>query len=112
MLQPTPGLDAGAVRAYRVAWARVLSTSGLRERLSVDAQGVLEVGVAVSAAGQVRDIFVLKSSGDAALDGAVIAAMRNAAPVLQPPAMMPGRDVVLTVPVEVGTVSLTSAADR
>lgn len=112
VLQPTAELDAGAVRAYRLAWARVLANSGLREKLGADMRGAMEVGVAVSAAGQVRDIVVLRSSGDAALDVAVIAVMRNAVPAVGLPAVMPGREFVLTIPVEVGAAPIISAAGR
>ena len=75
-------------------------------------QGALEVGVAVAASGQVREIRMLKSSGVAALDGAVIAAMRHVMQSVPLPPAIQGRELVLTVPVEVGPVVPTSAADR
>jgi TonB family protein len=110
--QATAGLDAGAVRAYRIAWARALMGSALRERLDADMQGALEVGVAVAASGQVREIFLLKGSGVSALDAAVIAAMHHAAQTVQLPPQMQGREFVLGVPVEVGLVPSTSAVGR
>lgn len=116
MMQASAGLDAGAVRAYRIAWARALAGSTLRERLSPDMQGMLEIGVALTASGQLRDIAVLKGSGDAALDRAVLAAMRNIMQAVPIPSVMLGRELVLTVPVEVGiarpAAATTSAVDR
>ena len=111
VMLPTAGLDAGAVRAYRIAWARALIRSGLRERLDAEVQGRLEVGVAVAASGQITDIALLKGSGVAALDHAVIAAMRNAMPSVALPPVMQGREFVLVLPVEVGAAA-TAAADR
>lgn len=111
-MQVTAGLDAGALRAYRVAWARALMASRLREQLSPDSQGTLEVAVVLRASGRVHDVAVLKGSGDRALDNAVIAAMRNTASAVQVPTAMQGRELVLSVPVEVGAVPPISAADR
>lgn len=111
-LQPTAGLDAGAVRIYRLALSRALAASALREQLTAAMQGRVEVGVAISAAGQVHDIFVLQGSGIAALDHAVIAALRGAVPGAPIPPAMQGREFVLAVPVEVGPVAPISAADR
>lgn len=112
VIQPTAGLDAGAVRAYRIAWARALMGSTLRASLGTDMQGALEVGVAVAASGQVREVFLLKGSGVAGLDAAVIEVMRHAAQAVQLPSVILGRELVLAVPVEVGLVSPTSAGDR
>ena len=112
VMQPTAGLDAGAVRAYRIAWARALMGSALRENLSAEMQGALEVGVAVTASGLLHEIVVLKGSGVAALDAAVIAAMRHAAQTVPLPPLMQGREFVLVVPVEVGPVQATSAVGR
>lgn len=111
-LQPSAGLDAGAVRLYRLALSRVLAASALREHLTAGMQGRVEVGVAISAAGQVHDIVVLQGSGIAALDNAVISALRGAVSGAPIPAAMQGREFVLAVPVEVGPVSPISAADR
>lgn len=111
-MQLTPGLDAGAVRAYRIAWARALAGSSLRAHLGPERQGMLEVGVALAASGQVRDIAVLRGSGDRGLDEAVLLAMRSAMSAVPVPVVMQGREWVLTVPVEIGTVPPISAADR
>lgn len=111
-MQLTPGLDAGVVRAYRIAWARALAGSSLRAHLGPERQGMLEVGVALAASGQVREIAVLRGSGDRALDEAVLLAMRSAMFAVPVPVVMQGREWVLTVPVEIGTVPPISAADR
>lgn len=112
VMQVTPGLDAAAVRAYRVAWARALAGSSLRAHLGPERAGRLEVGVALAASGQVRDIAVQRSSGDRALDEAVVLAMRSAMSAVPVPVVMQGGEWVLTVPVEIGTVPPISAADR
>lgn len=112
VMQLTPGLDAGAVRAYRIAWARALAGSSLRAHLGPERAGRLEVGVALAASGQVRDIAVLRSSGDRALDEAVVLAMRTAMSAVPVPVAMHGGEWVLTVPVEIGAVPPISAADR
>jgi TonB family protein len=112
VLQPTAGLDAGAVRIYRLALSRVLAASALREHLTAGMQGRVEVGVAISVTGQVRDIAVLQGSGIAALDNAVVAALRGAVSGAPIPSAMQGREFVLAVPVEVGLVAPTPAADR
>lgn len=112
VMQLTPGLDAGAVRAYRIAWARALAGSSLRAHLGPERAGRLEVGVALAASGQVRDIAVQRSSGDRALDEAVILAMRSAMSAVPVPVAMQGGEWVLTVPVEIGTVPPISAVDR
>jgi TonB family protein len=113
-LPPTPsiGLDAAAVRSYRIGWARALANSRLRDKLGADMHGALEVGVALTPAGQVREIALLKSSGIAALDHAVMAEMRNAVHAVQLPSAMRGRDLVIALPVEVGAAPPILAADR
>lgn len=111
-LTPTVGLDAAAVRSYRIGWARALANSGLRGRLGADMHGGLEIGVALAASGQVRAIALLRSSGIAALDQAVVAEMRNAVPAVPLPPAMLGRELVIALPVEVGAAPPISAADR
>lgn len=111
-LTPSSGLDAAAVRSYRIGWARALANSRLRDKLGADMRGTLEVGVALTPAGLVREIALLKSSGIAALDHAVMAEMRNAVQAVQLPSAMLGRDLVIALPVEVGAAPPILAADR
>ena len=111
-LQPTAGLDAGAVRAYRVALARALAASGVREGLGAEMQGSLELGVVIAPSGLVREVGLIRGSGVPALDAAVLTAMRRSAAHARLPAEMQGREFVLGLPVEVGPVPLTSAAGR
>lgn len=106
------GLDAGAVRIYRLALARAIRVEGLRPRLPDPSfQGALTMGIAISAAGQLRAVAVVRSSGSAAADAAVAAAVDEAARAAPLPPAMRGRDFVIELPVEIGT-ALTAAADR
>jgi TonB family protein len=114
-LQQTAGLDAGAVRAYRVALARALATSGLREGLGMEVQGSLELGLAIAPSGQVREVGVIRGSGVAALDAAVVAAMRRSVVHARLPSEMLGREFVLGLPIEIGPLpapAATAAAGR
>lgn len=69
------------------------------------------MGVAISATGQLRAVAVVRSSGSAAADAAVVAAVDAAARAAPLPPAMRGRDFVIELPVEIGT-ALTAAADR
>ena len=111
-MQATVGLDAGAVRAFRLTLSHLMAASALRQRLGAGMQGRVEVGIAISASGQVRDVAVLQGSGSAALDNAVLAALRGVAAHAPIPAAMQGREFVLAVPVEIGTLEATSEAGR
>ena len=106
------GLDAGAVRIYRLALARAIRVERLRPRLPDPSfQGALTIGVVISAAGQLRAVTVVRSSGSAAADAAVVAAVDEAARAAPLPLAMRGRDFVIELLVEIGT-TLTAAADR
>lgn len=108
------GLDAGAQRGYRVALARMLMSGDLRRALPDSSMaGELEIGIALSASGQLKDVAVLRGSGSAVLDAVVLAAVRQAALSAPVPPAMQGRDFVIALPVEVGAATaLTSAAGR
>lgn len=106
------GLDAGAVRTYRLALARAIRGEVLRPRLPDPAfQGALSLGIAIGAAGQLRAVAVVRSSGSATADAAVLAMVNEAALTAPVPAAMRGRDFVIELPVEIGA-ALTAAADR
>lgn len=113
-LQATVGLDAGGVRAYRIALGRSLVSARLREGLSPDMRGQLELGIAVTEVGAPARVEILRSSGQPALDARVLAAMRAVAPDVAVPEVLLGRAFVLSLPVEVGPAPemFTSAAGR
>lgn len=119
-LEVSTGIDAGAVRSYRLSLARAMMAGELHRRLHDPAlAGRLEIGVAIAASGLVRDVVVLRGSGIAALDETVRAAVGAAAREAAVPAAMQGRDWVIALPVEVGatdaappTAAAISAAGR
>jgi TonB family protein len=110
VMQPTPGLDAGAVRSYRITLARLLAGGTLRAGLTPDMHGELQIGIAVAANGLIYQVEVVRSSGQAALDAHIVAAVMAAAHEAAIPEPMQGREFVVLLPVEVG--SITSAAAR
>jgi TonB family protein len=111
VMQPTVGLDAGAVRSYRIALARLLGNGNLRAGLSPDMQGELQVGIAITVGGMLNQVEIVRSSGQPALDSHVVAAVRAAAREAIIPELMRGREFVVLLPVEVGPVlPATSAA--
>ena len=106
------GLDGGAVRTYRLALARAIRVEFLRPRLPDPTfQGTLALGVAISAAGQLKAVAVVRSSGSATADAAILAAVNEAARTAPVPLVLQGRDFVIELPVEIGAV-FNAAADR
>lgn len=114
VMTASSGLDAGAQRSYRVALARLMMAGDLRRSLpDPSITGALEVGVSLTAAGQLRDVAVVRGSGSAVLDAAVVGAIRQAAQLAPIPPALQGRDFVIVLPVEVGAMAIaTSAAGR
>lgn len=98
------GLDAGAVRAYRIGLARQLA--GLRDRLQMaaaahaDAQA--KIAIAVDAGGFVERVEVVESSGRAALDAQLQAAVREAVDAAPVPAALQGQAFVIVLALELG----------
>jgi TonB family protein len=107
VMQETPGLDAGAVRGYRIALARLLASSEWRSGLRPTMRGEMEIGIAITAAGLAEGVEMVRGSGDAALDRQVLGVVRAAANAVVVPAPLYGSVVML--PVEV--ISAT-AEDR
>ena len=106
------GLDAGALRVYRLALARAIRADLLRPSLPDPAfQGALVLGVAIGASGQLMEVAVLRSSGSATADAVLLGAVGEAARAAPIPAAMRGRNFVIELPVEIGAAA-TSAADR
>lgn len=102
VLQASPGLDAAAVRGYRISLARVLAEGALRAALTPDMRGTLEVGISITHMGLPKQVAVVRSSGQPALDRQVLSAVRSAVNTVTLPAAMQGRDFVVLLPIEVG----------
>jgi TonB family protein len=109
VMRATVGLDAGAVRSYRIALARLLAGGALRTGLTGEMQGTLEVGVAVTANGLPQQVELVRSSGQTALDVQVLAAVRAAAHEAAIPELMRGQAFVVVLPVEVGPLVATTS---
>lgn len=110
-LEVSTGLDAGALRSYRLSLARAMMAGDLHRRLRDPAlAGRVEIGVALAANGLVREVVLLHGSGIASLDATVLAAVGAAARETSVPAAMQGRDFVIALPVEVGATDAASSA--
>lgn len=107
------GLDAGALRVYRLALAHAIRADLLRPSLPDPAfQGALLLGIGIGAGGQLMEVAVLRSSGSPRTDAAVLAAVGAAAQAAPIPVAMRGRNFVIELPVEIGAAATTAAAGR
>lgn len=64
--------------------------------------GQLEVGVAVSAQGQIEEVVLVRGSGQASLDMRVLAALRSSTQQLSIPSSLTGQRFAVILPIEVG----------
>lgn len=98
------GLDAGAVRAYRIGLARQLA--GVRDRLEMataaHADVQAKIAIAVDAGGFVERVEVVESSGRAALDAQLLAALRQAVGAAPVPPALQGQAFVIVLALELG----------
>lgn len=95
------GLDADAVRQYRLA----LATQARRfkrypsQALEAGIGGTVEIRVAVAADGQAGDVALARSSGQDLLDAAAFDMMQKAAPRTPVPELLRGRTFAVSLPV-------------
>lgn len=93
-LVESQGLDAGAVRAYRVGMARAMA-GRLGEASATETALSVEVGVAVSALGSVDKLALARSSGNDAFDAQLLASLRAVAAGVPVPGRLLGRPFVI-----------------
>ncbi|MDO8931646.1 MAG: TonB family protein [Rhodocyclaceae bacterium] len=95
------GLDADAVRQYRLALA-VQARRFKRyppQALEAGIGGTVEIRVAVAADGQAGDVALARSSGQDLLDAAAFDMMQKAAPRASVPELLRGRAFAVSLPV-------------
>jgi TonB family protein len=102
--------DAGGLRAYRVALARALGSGTWRSGLDPQLRGSLEIGIAIDASGRVREIGLVRGSGQTELDRRLLEAVRMAVREAVIPSVLQSQSFFVALPIDVGEP--TSVADR
>lgn len=107
-LAAQPGAAAPVAAAAPVSGASIASWRGSliahlnrykRFPAGANGAGAASVSFTIDRSGRVLSSSLVRSSGDAALDGEAVAMMRRASPVPQPPENMGGRTISLAVPI-------------
>ncbi|HTH93629.1 MAG TPA: hypothetical protein VL550_00220 [Rhodocyclaceae bacterium] len=96
LMMASTGLDAGGVRTYRIALARMPALAVLQ--LSELPQAELEIGIAVDTA----LVGLIRGSGDAQLDARVLDAVRAAVQEVAVPVVLRGTGAVVSLRINTG----------